>query len=312
MLDVCKWYPIMYDESQNTVLQQECMRYNKLLAQIKSTLIDVRKALKVSAQRSACTLRRQANWHCQLSYMCKQLMYWRVCDTYARAHTHTWTQGLVVMSAELDALATSVYNNQVPGVWEAKSYPSLKPLVLWQEDLLRRCHFVDDWVQNGIPATFWVSGFFFPQAFLTAILQNFSRKRQIGIDTVSLEMRNQKVANCSDPVSELQRPEDGAIIWGLFLEGCAWSVDEFSLVESRPKELFTPYVPVHLMPIQFRVKPEPAKTYICPCYKILTRKGVLSTTGHSTNFVCEFEVPTAVEPTHWVKRGVALFLALAY
>ena len=184
--------------------------------------------------------------------------------------------------------------------------------MLWQEDLIRRCVFVDDWVQNGLPATFWVSGFFFPQAFLTAILQNFARKAQIGIDTVSLEMRNQKVKNCADPVPELERPAEGAIIWGLFLEGCAWSVEDHTLCESRPKELFTAFVPVWLAPVQFRVKPEPAKTFMCPCYKILTRKGVLSTTGHSTNFVCTFEVPTAVDPNHWVKRGVALFLVLAY
>ena len=37
----------------------------------------------------------------------------------------------------------------------------------------------------------------------------------------------------------------------------------------------------------------------------------LVTTGHSTNFVCTFEIPTAVNPNHWVKRGVALFHALA-
>ena len=129
-----------------------------------------------------------------------------------------------------------------------------------------------------------MSGFFFPQAFLTAILQNFARKGQIGIDTV----------------------------WGLFLEGCTFDADAMSLSESRPKELFTAYVPVWLMPVQHRVKPAPAATYMCPCYKILTRKGVLSTTGHSTNFVCTFEVPTNVHPNHWVKRGVALFLALAY
>ena len=98
MLDICKWYPISYDESQNTVLQQECMRYNKLLGQMTSTLKDVRKALK----------------------------------------------GLVVMSWELDGLANSLYNNQVPAMWESKAYPSLKPLVLWQEDLQRRASFVDD------------------------------------------------------------------------------------------------------------------------------------------------------------------------
>lgn len=59
----------------------------------------------------------------------------------------------------------------MPGSWETKAYPSLKPLVLWQEDLLKRCAFIQNWVDHGIPATFWISGFFFPQAFLTGTLQ---------------------------------------------------------------------------------------------------------------------------------------------
>ena len=101
-------------------------------------------------------------------------------------------------------------------------------------------------------------------------------------------------------------------MWGLYLEGARWDIMSNSVVESRPKELFTSYVPIWLVPVQHRPPADLAKTYMCPCYKILTRKGVLSTTGHSTNFVTTVEVPTAVSPNHWVKRGVALFLALAY
>jgi len=262
MLDIQKMYPVMYAESQNTVLQQECIRYNKLLVVIKQTLLDVRKALK----------------------------------------------GLIVMSAELDALSTSLFNNQVPGMWEGKAYPSLKPLVLWVEDLQKRCHFVQDWIDNGIPTTFWISGFFFPQAFLTGNLQNFARKNKIGIDTVSLEFVNQTMEHTDIK----ERKPDGAIIWGMFVEGARWDIPQNSLVESRAKELFTPYVPIWLSPIQHRPKPDPAVTLMCPCYKVLTRKGTLSTTGHSTNFVTTIEVPTNINPDHWIKRGVALFLALAY
>lgn len=101
-------------------------------------------------------------------------------------------------------------------------------------------------------------------------------------------------------------------MWGLFLEGARFDVEEGSLAESRPKELFTSYTPIWLCPVQDRPKPDPNTVLMCPCYKVLTRKGTLSTTGHSTNFVTTFEVPTSVKPEHWIKRGVALFLALAY
>ena len=45
----------------------------------------------------------------------------------------------------------------------------------------------------------------------------------------------------------------------------------------------------------------------CAVYKTLTRRGTLSTTGHSTNYVMPVELPTNVDSKKWVKAGVALF-----
>jgi len=50
--------------------------------------------------------------------------------------------------------------------------------------------------------------------------------------------------------------------------------------------------------------------YRCPMYKVLSRRGTLSTTGHSTNFVLMIELPSKEEQDVWIKAGVAVFLAL--
>lgn len=73
---------MLYEESLNTVLTQEIIRYNKLLTVIQTTSKDLLKALK----------------------------------------------GLVVMSATLENMSLSIFNQKVPAAWSSKAYPSLKPL----------------------------------------------------------------------------------------------------------------------------------------------------------------------------------------
>lgn len=53
------------------------------------------------------------------------------------------------------------------------------------EDLNARVDFLKKWVDEGIPPAFWISGFYFPQAFLTGTLQNFARKYIVSIDTIN-------------------------------------------------------------------------------------------------------------------------------
>ena len=259
---VYKKYPTRHDESMNTVLNQECLRYNNLLAVMKKSLENSIKALK----------------------------------------------GLVVMSPDLEAVTTSLFNNQVPDMWAGKAYPSLKPLSGWVTDLLARVEFVSDWIKKGNPPIYWISGFFFPQAFLTGTLQNFARKMLFSIDTVSFSFR--VMDTLSEKTTEAG-PTDGCYIRGLYLEGGRWDHSAHVLDESRPKELYTEMPIIWLKPEQNRIKQE-FGIYNCPVYKTLTRAGTLSTTGHNSNFVLFVEVPSDKPQSHWINRGVGLFTALAY
>ncbi|KAK4887372.1 hypothetical protein RN001_003643 [Aquatica leii] len=212
-------------------------------------------------------------------------------------------KGLVVMSETLEKMTGSLFSNMVPAIWASKAYPSLKPLGAWVTDLIARVKFMDTWVNDGIPASFWISGFYFPQAFLTGTMQNFARKNVLSIDTIGFGYKVIK-----------ERPQTrqdmGAVIYGLFVEGCRWNMSTMTLDESNPKELYTDMPPIWFIPEENHK--QPGNIYECPVYKTLTRAGTLSTTGHSTNYVVAIEIPTARGGRHWIKRGVALFCALNY
>jgi hypothetical protein len=62
-------------------------------------------------------------------------------------------------------------------MWKRFSYPSLRPLGSYLEDLYKRLDMLGSWAEAGHPPpTFWLSGFFFVQSFLTAGLQNYARR----------------------------------------------------------------------------------------------------------------------------------------
>jgi len=82
-------------------------------------------------------------------------------------------------------------------------------------------------------------------------------------------------------------------------------------VEPKPKELFSNFPLIYLRPREDREKPE-IGIYNCPLYKVVSRVGTLSTTGHSTNFVMFMEVPTCEKEEMWILGGVASFLSLRY
>lgn len=257
-----KKHPISREESMNTVLLQEILRFNRLLTIVRSSLVNIGKAII----------------------------------------------GEVVMSIELEQIGNSIFDNKTPAAWMKRSYPSLKPLASYIVDFVERLEFMQKWIDEGAPPSFWISGFFFTQSFLTGMKQNFARKYVIPIDEIEIDFN---VFTNKNNLDKDKAPADGAYIYGLYLEGCRWDDNHTALEESDPKTLFTKMPYIWLLPNKSsEIKFE--HTYTCPVYKTLERRGTLSTTGHSTNFVLFIELPMQEKHTlnHWVKRGVALVTQL--
>uniref|UniRef100_A0A8C5C287 Dynein axonemal heavy chain 3 n=1 Tax=Gadus morhua TaxID=8049 RepID=A0A8C5C287_GADMO len=255
---VVEKYPVRYEESMNTVLRQELIRFNRLTQVVRQSLINTCKALK----------------------------------------------GQVVMSAELEGVFNSMLVGKVPASWAAKSYPSLKPLGSYVADLLARLAFLQGWIADGPPSVFWLSGFYFTQSFLTGVAQNYARKNTIPIDFVGFEFEVTRNETNTD-----QKPDDGAYVRGLYMEGACWDRHLMVIGESLPKILFDPLPVIWLRPGEMSgFKHE--NVYVCPVYKTSARRGTLSTTGHSTNYVLPIELPSDRAQNHWVNRGVACLCQL--
>lgn len=95
-----------------------------------------------------------------------------------------------------------------------------------------------------------MSGFFFPQGFLTGTLQNHARKYNLPIDELSFKYQPLKLYRDQEEyynagLKEEERTlddvipkfEDGVVVHGLFMDAMRWDDEEMVVADSRPGEM---------------------------------------------------------------------------
>ncbi|PSN41210.1 Dynein heavy chain 8 [Blattella germanica] len=92
---------------------------------------------------------------------------------------------------------------------------------------------------------FWMTGFFNPQGFLTAMRQEVARAHKWSLDSVVLH--NEVTKSLKEDVKT--SPPEGVYVYGLYLDGAGWDRRNSRLVESPLKVLSVQLPVVHIFAI---------------------------------------------------------------
>lgn len=105
-------------------------------------------------------------------------------------------------------------------------------LGFWYTELLERDAQFRRWVSHGRPITFWMTGFFNPQGFLTAMRQEVTRAHK-GWALDSVVLQNLITRHNKEDLHD--SPPEGVYVHGLFLEGASLDRRSGKLIESKAK-----------------------------------------------------------------------------
>ncbi|XP_033023836.1 dynein heavy chain 11, axonemal-like [Lacerta agilis] len=206
-------------------------------------------------------------------------------------------KGELAISAEMEQLQTALFFDNLPDTWMKLAYPSTYSLAQWYSDLLLRCRELDSWAQDlTLPSVVWISGFFNPQSFLTAVMQSLAHKNEWPLDKmhITVDVTKKYKEEFTQPARE------GAYIHGLYLEGACWDVQGGHIAEACLKAP-TPAMPVVFVRAIPNDRQETRNIYECPVYKTKLR---------GSTYVCTFHLKSRERPAKWILAGVALLLSV--
>ncbi|XP_006898632.1 PREDICTED: LOW QUALITY PROTEIN: dynein heavy chain 9, axonemal [Elephantulus edwardii] len=206
-------------------------------------------------------------------------------------------KGELTMTSDMENLQNALFLDMVPEPWARRAYPSTAGLAAWVLDLLNRIKELEAWTGDfAMPSTVWLTGFFNPQSFLTAIMQSMARKNEWPLDQMALQCDVTK----KNREEFRSPPREGAYVHGFFMEGARWDTQAGIITEAKLKEL-TPPMPVMFIKAIPVDKQDCRSVYPCPLYKTCQR---------GPTYVWTFNLKMKEAPSKWLLAGVALLLQI--
>ena len=122
---------------------------------------------------------------------------------------------------------------------------------------------------------------------------------------------NVAVTAFKQPEEVSEAAADGCYVHGLFVEAATWDDDTGQLQPALPGAMYAALPLVLFLPRPVGdAAGEELRFYDCPLYRTSVRKGVLTTTGASSNYVLDIRLPIRREASFFVLQGTAALCSL--
>lgn len=194
-------------------------------------------------------------------FLSQELQRFQMILTIVRTTMHNMVdaiEGSIIMTPDIVEAINAVFDYRVPKKWVydptgAEIAWLTNSLAAWIKGLLDRHFQLNGWISKERPPSFWMTGFFNPQGFLTAMKQEVTRQNKAkswSLDEVNYQTDVMKDVITSDDGriegKTLTVPPEGVLVHGLYMEGAAWNKGEKRLEDSAPKELFFVFPIIHV------------------------------------------------------------------
>ncbi len=195
-----------------------------------------------------------------------------------------------------ERLLDEIGMNLVPQLWTRFSYPSERKLAGWIKSLATRVEYFRRWDnKDERPKVFLLEYFFFPQTFLSAVLQRHARKNKISIDKLCFSF---KFMGYNEPDNVV---ESGMYIGGFETQGMRYDAAKGYIEDLLPKTTSHPGPYILVMPSEKQAKA--ASPVVLPLYRTASR-----TRGRrfgESNLVLMIDCPSKRKADFWLTNGSA-------
>ncbi|XP_076166258.1 dynein axonemal heavy chain 7 [Ptiloglossa arizonensis] len=208
--------------------------------------------------------------------------------------------GYLPFTDSLNKIIEELYKNKVPHIWKnIQCTITTENLSCYIDNLIKRVHFIKQWMNQGCPRIIWLDALFFGKMFFSAILLTFSKRYNVPIEEIIFEFEV-----TTEEKMDIENI-DVYFIRGLHLSGARWDFEKNILAESVTNVFWQDMPPIRFKCL--RNKKSIVDVYKCPVYISAIQRADKNIQFTSKNYIISIPLKTNIDQTHWIKCGTALF-----